>query len=403
MADIRPFKCIRPEKGLEDKIAALPYDVYNREDAKKLVRNRPLSFLNIDRPETQFDKDIDIYSPEVYKKGRELFLDFIEKGYFIKDNEDAFYLYELIMDGRSQTGIVALASTDDYKNNIIKKHENVTLKKLEDRIRHIQALGAHTGPIFLAHRRDKLLKDIINEIKEGEPLYSFKSDDGICHNVWRFIDKDNKVSDILSREKNIYIADGHHRCASAVAIADKNDGDYKDSEHFLSVIFDAEELYIMPYNRAVRDLNGYTEEEFFSLISEKFEICEMKECELNNINKSEYGMYISKKWYKLKYIGVIPNDPADSLDVAILQNNILAPVLGIGDPRVSERISFVGGIKGYKELTDMVDNKNFAVSFFLHATSMNELMEVSDANKLMPPKSTWFEPKLRSGLFIHEI
>ncbi|MBR6222201.1 MAG: DUF1015 domain-containing protein [Lachnospiraceae bacterium] len=410
MAEIRAFAGIRPEASKASKIAALPYDVYNRAEAKVEVEKEPLSFLRIDRAETNFDDSVSTYAPEVYDKAKEILTSMIEDGSFVRDTKPCYYIYELTMDGRSQTGLVACASIDDYVNNVIKKHENTREEKEQDRIRHVDTCNAQTGPIFLAYRADSVIRDILKKNKEKEALYDFVSPDGIRHAVW-IIDGDEDISAIKKAFEDmnaIYIADGHHRCASAVKVGLKRrreNPNYTGEEefnYFLSVLFADEELMIMPYNRVVKDLNGLTKDEFIAKVSECYDV-EMTDEAYAPEKKGEVGMYLEDKWYKLTAHEDIENDdPVKGLDVSVLQDNILAPVLGIADPRTDSRIDFVGGIRGLKEL-ERRTHEDMKLAFSMYATSIGELFRVADAGLLMPPKSTWFEPKLRSGLFIHEL
>jgi uncharacterized protein (DUF1015 family) len=411
MATIKPFEAYRPKKGLEDKIAALPYDVYNREEACEAVKDNPLSFLNIDRAETQFDETVDTYDDRVYQKAHDLLWGMIEKGEFVKEEKPVYYIYELTMDGRVQTGIVALASVDDYLNQIIKKHENTRADKELDRIRHVETCNAQTGPIFLAYRSNEVISEIIAKTKRNTPLYDFVSEDGITHRVW-IIDNDDDIVDIKNAFdgiSQIYIADGHHRCASAVKVGLKKreeNPDYTGEEefnYFLSVLFADEELMIMDYNRVVKDLNGLSTGQFLLEVEKIYNVISVTgECKKPE-HKGQVAMHIDTVWYLLEVKDEYKSDnPVDGLDVAILQNNILAPVLGIEDPKTDKRIDFVGGIRGIGELEKRVKT-DCKVAFAMYPTSIHELFNVADANLLMPPKSTWFEPKLRSGLFIHEI
>ncbi len=410
MAIIKSFKAIRPANGLANQIAALPYDVYNRQEAKAAVEGHPKSFLNMDRPETQFPDGYDIYAPEVYAKARDLIRKMMEAGDFVQDEKPGYYLYELTMKGRTQTGIVACASIDDYINGVIKKHENTREEKEQDRIRHIDVCGMQTGPIFLAYRKDELLSAIVAGIKEETPCFDFTSEDGVTHRGWTVFDE-NKIRQIEAAFESIpqiYIADGHHRAASAVKVGLKRreeHPDYTGSEefnYFLSVLFPDEELMIMDYNRVVKDLNGLTEQEFLTKTAGKF-VTEPSEMPVSPSRKGEIGMYLKSGWYRLRVKQEFENDhPVDGLDVSVLQKELLAPVLGIVDPRTDNRIDFVGGIRGLSELERRV-HTDCAVAFAMYPTSIAELFAVADAGLLMPPKSTWFEPKLRSGLFLHEI
>ena len=410
MALIKPFECVRPNEKDAARVAALPYDVYNRQEAVCEVKREPLSFLKIDRAETQFDDSTDTYAPEVYAKAKELFEEALDDNTLITDTDKTYYIYALTMDKRTQTGIVACASIDDYLNNVIKKHENTRADKEVDRITHVDTLSAQTGPIFLAYRADSVINDAVKKTKENKALYDFISPDGIRHQVWKMTDITlvENVRKAFEGIDSVYIADGHHRAASAVKVGLKrrreNPGYTGNEEfnYFLSVLFPDEELMILPYNRVVKDLNGYTQEEFLNKIKEKFDIAESDK-QVSPDKKGTFGMYLGGKWYKLTaHKDIMSDDPVDGLDVAVLQDNLLAPVLGIGDPKTDKRIDFVGGIRGLSELEKRC-REDCVVAFSMYATSIAELFAVADAGKLMPPKSTWFEPKLRSGLFIHRI
>ncbi|RHP70902.1 Uncharacterized conserved protein [uncultured Clostridium sp.] len=411
MAVVKPFICIRPAKEHAAEVAALPYDVYNRKEACAAVKGNPLSFLNIDRAETQFSDDVDTYADCVYEKARELLDSQIADGIYVTDAGDHYYLYELTMDGRSQTGIVACCSIDDYVNGVIKKHENTREEKELDRIRHVDTVNAQTGPIFLAYRQNIALKEIVAEEKTKPALYDFVSDDGIRHRVWRIdgADRTDAIEAAFAAIPSTYIADGHHRAASAVKVGlkrrTKHPG-YTGEEpfnYFLSVLFPDEELMILPYNRVVRDLNGMSTEQFFEKLKEKFELEEIGKEPYAPVQKGTFGMYLDGTWYALKILPQYRSaDPVKGLDVSILQDHLLAPVLGIGDPRTDQRIDFIGGIRGLKELERRV-GEDMEVAFSMYPTSIEELLSVADAGLLMPPKSTWFEPKLRSGLFIHRL
>ena len=410
MATVKPFICVRPNENVADKVAALPYDVYNRQEACEVVKNNPLSFLNIDRAETQFDDSVDTYAPQVYQKAKELLLNMIADGTFITDEDKAYYVYELTMNGRSQTGIVACASIDDYASNVIKKHENTRADKEVDRINHVDTCSAQTGPIFLAYRANDVINGEVSKAKAEKSVYDFVSDDGIRHAVWKISAPDSveKIQSAFAQINEIYIADGHHRAASAVKVGFKRreaNPSYTGDEEFnffLSVLFPDEQLMIMDYNRVVKDLNGLSEDEFISKLSEGFDIS-MSNAQVKPSKKGDVGMYMSGKWYLLTAKDEIKSDdPVDGLDVAILQNNVLTPILGIEDPRTDKRIDFIGGIRGLRELERRADS-DMKVAFAMYPTSIAELFAVADAGLLMPPKSTWFEPKLRSGLFIHRI
>ena len=414
MSDIRPFCAVRPNETFASKIAALPYDVYTRKEAKKEVEKNPLSFLKIDRPETMFPDEMDMYARKVYQKARKVLEEMIEKGEFIQDETPCYYLYELTRNGHRQTGIVACASIDDYFNGTIKKHENTREEKEEkeqDRIRHVDTLDTQTGPIFLAYRLDAVLKEIIEETKRKTPVYDFISEDKITHRVWVIDESEmmERIQQCFVKINKIYIADGHHRAASAIKVGCKRRKEHpgytgeEEFNYFLCTLFAEEELEILDYNRVVKDLNGLSEIEFLEKIKESFEVEEAEESPYAPKQKKEFGMYLGKKWYKLQIKKEqVSDDVVESLDVSILQNKLLKPILGIKEPGKDNRIIFVGGIRGLKELEHCVEN-GFQVAFSMYPTSMQELFSVADAGRLMPPKSTWFEPKLRSGLFLHKI
>jgi len=411
MATVRPFKGIRPRKDLAHNIAALPYDVYNREEACVEVEKEPLSFLKIDRGETNFSEDVSIYDDCVYAKAREILDEMIIQGEFVQDDQPCYYLYELTRHGSSQTGIVGCASIDDYDNNVIMKHENTRKEKEEDRIRHVDACDAQTGPIFLAYHENEVLQQVIRTKKMEMPVYDFVSEDGVCHRVWVIHEADliQKVQKAFAGIQSIYIADGHHRCASAVHVGKKrrteNPGYTGEEEfnYFLSVLFQDSELRIMDYNRAVKDLNGLSEEEFLEKVKEKFYVDDKENESVRPRHKGQFGMYLGGKWYQLEIKENYKNsDPVTGLDVSLLQDHLLGPVLGIQDPKTDNRIDFIGGIRGLGELKKRVE-ADCKVAFSLYPTSIQELFDVADEKRLMPPKSTWFEPKLRSGLFIHRL
>lgn len=412
MATVRPFRCIRPEESVASRVAALPYDVYSSSEARQEVLREPLSFLRVDRAETQFTDDVDTYDPRVYSKAKDLLSDMIRDGILISDEEECYYIYELTMDKRSQTGLVACASIDDYLKGTIKKHENTREDKELDRIKHVDICGAQTGPIFLTYRSRQSIKAVLDMAKKETPLYDFTANDGIRHRVWK-INGSSVICELkeeFSKVDSIYIADGHHRAASAVKVGLKrrqDNPDYTGNEefnYFLSVLFAHEELMIMPYNRAVRDLNGLSSREFIDRIRESFEVHLAGNKPYKPEEKASFGMYLDGCWYVLrakKHLTDI-SDPVKRLDVSLLQDYLLKPVLGIEDPRTDKRIDFIGGIRGLAELERRVCT-DMSVAFSMYPTSITELFAVSDAGMLMPPKSTWFEPKLRSGLFIHAI
>lgn len=411
MAEIRPFKCVRPNVKVADRVAALPYDVYNRQEAKVEVQREPYSFLKIDRAETSFDDSVDTYAPEVYQKAKELLEADIAAGIYEKEEENAYYIYQLVMDGRAQTGLVACSSVDDYCNNVIKKHENTRADKEVDRITHVDTCSAQTGPIFLAYRSQKEINDVVSRYVETEPLYDFTAVDGIVHRVWKISDTTDveKIHTAFQKIDQIYIADGHHRAASAVKVGLKrreaNPGYTGEEEfnYFLSVLFPHDELMIMDYNRTVKDLNGLSLDDFMGKVKEKFEV-QVSEEPVAPVKKGTFGMYVENQWYVLTAKPELfeGKDAVESLDVSVLQDNLLGPILGIGDPRTDARIDFIGGIRGLSELERRAKGDMY-ISFSMYPTSITELFDVADHNLLMPPKSTWFEPKLRSGLFIHQI
>lgn len=411
MADIRPFYGIRPKQGLEARIAALPYDVYNREEAKKEVEKEPYSFLKIDRAETQFPDDFDMYAETVYQKAHDVLWEMIAKGDFITEQMPCYYIYELTMDGRSQTGIVACASIDDYQNGVIKKHENTRADKELDRIHHVSACKAQTGPIFLAYPANLTINEIVATKKKEQPVYDFTASDSITHRVWVIKEPHfcSHIQEEFAGIQSIYIADGHHRCASAVKVGlqmREAKGTYTGEEEFnsfLSVLFPDEELMIMDYNRVLKDLNGFSKEEIIEKLSEHFQVEEKGKTPYKPNKKGTFGCLLEDTWYKLTAKeDILSKDPVDGLDVSILQKFVLEPIFAIGDPKTDKRIDFVGGIRGLEELERRVQTDSKA-AFSMYPTDIKELFAVSDANRLMPPKSTWFEPKLRSGLFIHSI
>lgn len=410
MAIIRPFKAIRPINELVDKIAALPYDVMDSDEARDMVKDNPYSFLHVDKAEVDLPKDIDVYDDRVYEKAKDNLDKMINEGLYLQDNKPNYYIYRQVMKGRSQTGLVACASIDDYTNNIIKKHELTREEKEIDRINHVYKCEAHTGPIFLTYREDKRISNILNEWIKKEPLYDFIAEDGVAHTVWIIDDEDtvNNLQELFKSVKYLYIADGHHRSASAVKVghikrAEKED--YTGEEefnYFLSISYPDSELEVLDYNRTVKDLNGLSTEEFLEKVKEKFEVNESSE-RVKPSEKHTFGMYIDNQWYLLKAKEGIfnPEDPVDRLDVSILQNSLLRPILGIEDPRKSKRIKFIGGIRGLKELERRA-NTDMKVSFSMYPTTTEDIMAIADSGEIMPPKSTWFEPKPRSGIFVHK-
>lgn len=413
MAEIRPFQAIRPSRERAAEIAALPYDVYNRREAEEIVKKNPLSFLRIDRAETNFDESVGVYDDIVYQKAHDLLWQMVEDGSFVRDEKPCYYIYELTMEGRVQTGIVACASIDDYEKNVIKKHESTRAEKEADRVHHIDTCNAQTGPIFLAYRGQEAIDEVVERTKKGRPLYYFTAEDGITHRVFAIEDEADieTIHSRFARLDSIYIADGHHRAASAVRVGQKRRKQHpgytgeEEFNFFLSVLFPDHQLMIMPYNRVVKALNGLSKESFYSRIARKFDVVKRQRTPLAPGKKGEFAMFLSQHWYLCRFcqedLAQI-TDPVEALDVSLLQNLLLEPVLGITDPRTDERIDFVGGIRGLSELERRC-RTDCRVAFAMYPTSIQELFSVADAGRLMPPKSTWFEPKLRSGLFIHEL
>ena len=411
MAIFKAFKAFRPSKENQSLIPELPYDVMSSDEARDMVKGNDLSFLHVDKAEIDLDKNVDLYSKAVYEKAKENLLNLENSGALIQDDKPCLYIYKQVMNGNSQVGLVGCASIDDYKNNIIKKHENTLAKKEQDRINHVNTCDANTGPIFLTYRKNNDVCEIINEwMNNNEPVYDFEKAD-TQHTIW-VVDENTaveKLQNLFATIPAMYIADGHHRCASAVKVGDMRrheNPNYDGSEefnYFLAVAFPDEELKIMDYNRVVKDLNGYSFDEFVDKISDKFDViscdgqCKPKE-------KHTFGMYYDNNWYLLKAkTGTFDeNDSVARLDVSILQENLLDSVLGIKDPKNDDRIDFIGGIRGLDELEKRV-NDDMIIAFAMYPTSIDDLMSIADDGKIMPPKSTWFEPKLLSGLFIHHL
>jgi uncharacterized protein (DUF1015 family) len=413
MATIKPFKAVRPFPEKAQDVAALPYDVYNREEAAIATRGKLDSFLRVDRPETTLDERIKINDPFVYETARKNLEKLFHRKALTQETKDCLYIYELIMDGRSQVGLVVCTAIDEYLDNTIKKHELTRADKEEDRIKHVDACNANTGPIFMTYRAQETINEMVScWQKEQAPIYDFVADDGITHRAWVVDDEAviNGLVEKFGQVESLYIADGHHRSASAVKVGlmrRQANPDFTGAEefnYFLSVLFPDEQLYIMDYNRVVKDLNGLSVDEFLKALSVEFDVTPKDAEPVTPPQKGSFGLFVDKKWYLLTVKeGVYdPADPVNSLDVAILQNNILVPILGIGDIRTDKRIDFVGGIRGLKELERRV-NDDMELAFSMYPTSIEELINIADADLLMPPKSTWFEPKLRSGLFIHNL
>ncbi|NLC90069.1 MAG: DUF1015 domain-containing protein [Clostridiaceae bacterium] len=414
MSLVRPFKALRPAAGKAEQVASLPYDVMNREEAKAMAAGNPDSFLHVGRSEIDLPDDVSAYDAEVYAKARENLVQMEADGVLVQDEKPMFYIYRQIMSGRVQTGLVATVSVDEYLNNKIKKHEYTREAKEIDRINHFDVCDANTEPIFLTYREQGEIRQLLNDfIKHNKPQAAFISEDEISHYVWAISSDDliRRIGELFREVPALYIADGHHRSASAAKVALKRREQYPaagpeaEFNYFLAVIFPDEDLFIMDYNRVVKDLNGLSAAEFLQALQAKFTVKKHSaEQPFRPQTKGQFGMYLDGSWYELRarpelYQG---KDLVDSLDASILQQNVLAPVLGIEDPRTDERIDFVGGIRGLGELADRVDAGE-AVAFALYPTTMDELLDIADAELIMPPKSTWFEPKLRSGLFVHKL
>ncbi len=411
MAKIKPFLGVRPAADKILDVASPPYDVLNSAEAREEVKGKPNSFLHVVKPEVDLPEDIDLYSDDVYQKGRENLYKMLDEGVLIQDEKPCFYLYRLIMGNVDQIGLVAGASIEDYENGIIKKHEHTRAVKEADRIKHVDTLNANTGPVFLTYRARKDINEIVEDIIKENPLYDIETEDGIKHIFWK-IDQQNdieKILDIFADIDFLYVADGHHRSASGTKVgqtrreANPNHTGEEEYNYFLSVIFPDNQLYIMDYNRVVKDMHGNSVEDFLKKVEENFNVQVYSNSEGYHPNKlHNFGMYLDGTWYNLiaKDGTFDKNDPVKSLDVAILQDNILNPILGIGDPRKDKRIDFVGGIRGLRELSRRVDEGE-AVAFSMFPTSIEQLMAIADADEVMPPKSTWFEPKLRSGVITH--
>ncbi len=411
MAIIKSFKALRPVQNLASKIAALPYDVMNSEEAREMVKDNEYSFLHVDRAEVNLSKEINIYDKVVYEKARDILDEMIDNGLYIEENKPCMYIYKQTMNGKSQTGLVICASIDDYINNKIKKHEHTRKDKELDRINHVDYCDANTGPIFLTYRNQAEISMIMNKWMQNNPLYDFISEDGNGHTVW-IIDGDNdieKLTTLFEGIDSLYIADGHHRAKSAVEVGLKRrreNPNYTGEEefnYFLAIVYPDNQLEVLDYNRTVKDLNGLSDDEYLSVIQKDFKV-KVSQSPVKPTKKHTFGMYMNNTWYELEAKEGTFNeeDPMGRLDVSILQNNLLSPILGIYDPTKSDRIEFIGGIRGIKELEKRADN-DMKVSFSMFATTTDDIMSIADSGMIMPPKSTWFEPKPRSGLFIHKL
>ncbi len=414
MAIVKPFRAVRPAAELVDRVAALPYDVMSSDEAREMVKGNPYSFLHVDKAEIDLDTTIDLYDRRVYEKARDNLKLMIDQGVFIKESRDCLYIYRQKMGDRYQTGVVGCTSIDEYMDNLIKKHELTRADKEQDRIKHVDYCDANTGPIFLTYRAQSEIDEVINTWMDSHsPVYDFASDDNIGHTIWVIDDEKviRRLTGLFSKVECLYIADGHHRSASAVRVGQMRRTEYPDYNgeeefnYFLSVIFPDNQLHIMDYNRVVKDLNGLPREEFMQMLSLNFDIepyigAGPYEPEAQRT----FGMFLDGRWYILRAkAGTYDeSDPVKRLDVSILQYNLLGPILGIEDPRIDKRIDFVGGIRGLKELERRVE-EGMKVAFSMHPTTVKDLMDIADADKIMPPKSTWFEPKLRSGIFVHQL
>ncbi len=410
MSVVRPFKGLRPTSEFADKIASPPYDVLDSKEARDLVKDNPLSFLRVVKPEVDLAPEVDLYSDEVYQQGARNLRRLMEDGLMVQDDKPCLYFYRQIMGDHSQIGLVASVSAEDYDNDVIKKHEFTRKEKEEDRIRHIETQNAQCGPVFLTYPDLGDLDVIQKSVCNGEPDYDFTADDGIQHTFWVVSNPEdnNKISDLFKTEVPfLYVADGHHRSASGAIIANRrkqgNAGHSGDEEYnyFLAVIFPKSQMKILAYNRAVKDLKGRTPQQFIEEVSGKFSV--QKTGKKDPSANQEFSMYTDGDWYTIKPLeGTFPgDDPVKSLDASILQENLLNPVLGVENPRTAAHIKFVGGIRGTSELEKLVDSGQFSVAFSMYPTSVDQLIAVADSGNVMPPKSTWFEPKLRSGLVVH--
>ncbi|MSN24560.1 MAG: DUF1015 family protein [Geobacter sp.] len=410
MAIIKPFRALRPPKDLAEKVAALPYDVMDVEEARGMAIGNPNSFLHVSRPEIDLAPEVDPHADPVYLQGKVNLKDFIARGVLVQDELESFYVYRQRMGNITQTGLVVCASVDDYQSGVIKKHEHTRADKEEDRVKHIDYLDANDEPVFYLSRSCGEVEGIIEAVTNEQPAYDFVSDDGVGHTLWILADQSliDKLIVLFAAIPKLYVADGHHRSAAAGRVRelrrDKNPAHDGSEEYnsFLTVIFPENQLNIMPYNRAVRDLNGRSPEDFIEQLKNSFEVVKSA-TQVVPAARHQFGMYLDGCWYDLQAKSTIVNekDTVDRLDVSILQNNLLSPLLGINNPRTDKRIHFVGGIRGNDELVRLVDSGDYAVAFALHPTSISELIELADQDQIMPPKSTWFEPKLRSGLFVH--
>ena len=409
MSHIRPFKGLRPAKDLAAKISSLPYDVLDTEEARQVIAAEPLSFLTVTKPEATLSEGTDAYSVEVYQQGKFNLLKYIEQKQMVQDAVPCYYIYRQQMGSHIQIGLVAACSVEEYRNNLIKKHELTRVDKETDRVKHIEATQAQTGPVFLTYKSKGQIAALILQIMgDKQPVYDFKATDGIQHTIYVVSELPlvAQITKLFEQVQALYIADGHHRCAAAerVSAAAAQSGKAAgEQDYFLAVIFPDNMMKVMDYNRVVKDLNGLSFEDFFSRLEQVFAINELSGLPQLK-GKHQFAMYIDESWYELKLLNAVQeSNPVASLDVSILQEQVLQPILGIGDPRTDERIAFVGGIRGLKELENKVNCGEYTVAFALYPTTVEQLMQVADQGLVMPPKSTWFEPKLRDGLVVHLI
>jgi uncharacterized protein (DUF1015 family) len=409
MAIIKPFKALRPQAQLAKQVASRPYDVLSSAEAKLEARGNHSSFLHITKSEIDLPDTVDVHDASVYEQAKENLAAFIQRDIVFREDKACYYIYQLVMNGRAQTGLVCVSSVDDYENDIIKKHEFTRPEKEQDRINHIKTSGAQTGNVFLAYRNNNAVDALINDWKETKsPVYDFTADDGIQHTIW-IVNNDETIEKISSLfEKEVpftYIADGHHRAASAAKVRKAlGDAATEDADYFLTTLFPSNQLYIMDYNRLVKDLNGLTPKSFIKELGKQFTVELVTTGAYRPEELHSFGLYMDKNWYKLtSKKGTFTTDPIGILDITVLQNNVLDPVLGIKDQRTDKRIDFVGGIRGLGELEKRVDSGEMAVAFSLYPVTIGQLFDIADSGNVMPPKSTWFEPKLRDGLLTHLI
>jgi uncharacterized protein (DUF1015 family) len=407
MARIQPFKAVRPQTDKAAQVASPPYDVLNSAEAAEQTKNNPYSFLRITKSEVDLPGVADIHTVEVYEKAKTNLQEFLAKGILTREDKPCYYIYELVMNGRHQTGLVAVSSVDDYESDIIKKHEFTRPEKEQDRINHIRTSGAQTGNVFLAYRDVAAINSLIENWKQRTPLYDFIAEDGIGHTIWVVNEEASiaQLTELFAKEVPFtYIADGHHRAASAAKVRKSLQAGYHDhANYFLTTLFPAGELHIMDYNRVVKDLNGHTEANFLRALYDHFEVERMPSA-FSPTRLHEFGMYLGDQWFKLTAKdGTYKTDPIGVLDVTILSELVLDPLLGIKDQRTDKRIDFVGGIRGLGELEKRVKSGEMKIAFSLHPVSIQQLFDIADSGNVMPPKSTWFEPKLRDGLLTHLI